>query len=251
MTAPQPPTLPRVIGHRGAAGHAPENTLASIAKAAALGVTWVEVDVMLSGDGEPVLIHDETLERTTDGKGRVSETPLAELRTLDAGSWFGPASAPTFAGERIPTLAEAVNLVAELGLGINIEIKPTKGFEAATGRAVGAFAARDWPPGLLTPILSSFSADALAAAHEAAPGMPLALLVGRVPSDWQQRLEDLGGTLLHCAERHLTAGTARAILDTGHHLLTYTVNEKARAEVLYSWGVEAVFSDYPDRLLNM
>jgi glycerophosphoryl diester phosphodiesterase len=247
MTAPHPPTLPRVIGHRGAAGHAPENTLASIRKAAALGATWVEVDVMLSGDGAPVLIHDETLERTTDGKGHVSETALAELRTRDAGSWFGTA----FAGERIPSLAEAAALVAELGLGINIEIKPAAGFERGTGRAVGAFAVRDWPPGLLTPLLSSFSPDALAAAREAAPGLPRALLVGRIPKDWQERLEDLGCALLHCAERHLTAATAEAVLDAGYHLLAYTVNERARGTELYSWGVEAVFSDYPDRFLNM
>ena len=84
------PGLATVIGHRGAAARAPENTLAGLRKAKELGADWVEFDVMLSGDGVPLLIHDETLQRTTTGRGRVARHTADEIRSLDAGRWFGP-----------------------------------------------------------------------------------------------------------------------------------------------------------------
>ena len=101
------PGLAPVIGHRGAAKRAPENTLAGLRRAHELGAAWVEFDVMLSGDGVPILIHDETLERTTDGHGAVPDHGLAAIRELDAGAWFAPA----YAGERVPTLEEAIDLL--------------------------------------------------------------------------------------------------------------------------------------------
>ena len=101
------PGLQPVIGHRGAAARAPENTLAGLRRARELGAAWVEFDVMLTADRVPVLIHDETLERTTTGRGEVARHTAAEIRALDAGGWF----APEFAGERVPTLAEAVALL--------------------------------------------------------------------------------------------------------------------------------------------
>ena len=117
------PALPRVIGHRGAAAAAPENTLVSLQKAKELGASWVEFDVKLTRDGVPILMHDERLERTTDGRGEVALTTLNDLQKLDAGGWFGPA----FRGEPVPTLEAALALCAELGLGINVEIKPVRG----------------------------------------------------------------------------------------------------------------------------
>src|SRR5271154_6533668 len=114
-----PLTLPCVIGHRGAAASAPENTLAGLRRAKALGRSWVEFDVRLPGDGALVLCHDPRLDRTTSGSGLVSATSLAAIRELDAGSWFDP----SFAGERVPTLDEVLSLASELDLGANIEIK--------------------------------------------------------------------------------------------------------------------------------
>ena len=111
------PGLAPVIGHRGAAGCAPENTLASFRKAREQGAAWVEFDVMLSRDEVPVLIHDETLERTTNGRGRVNQLTAAELQSLDAGCRFGP----EFVGEPIPTLEAAVAVLLELGLGANLQ----------------------------------------------------------------------------------------------------------------------------------
>src|SRR5579859_6338194 len=113
-----PPSFspPAIIGHRGAAGLAPENTLAAIRAAAAAGARWVELDVQLTRDGVPVLLHDSTLERTTDGEGKVGDADLDALRRVDAGSWF----APRFLGQRVPTLAEAVAELGQLGLGANL-----------------------------------------------------------------------------------------------------------------------------------
>src|SRR4029077_10733853 len=116
---PACPPLPPVIGHPGAAAHAHENTLAGLRAARALGCGWVEFDVRLTGDGALVLCHDPRLDRTTDGKGWVSARTLTAIRQCDAGSWF----APSFAGERVPTLDEALVLAAELDLGANVEIK--------------------------------------------------------------------------------------------------------------------------------
>ena len=131
--------LPRVIGHRGAAACAPENTLAGFRKAKALGCRWVEFDVRLTADGRPVLLHDNRLERTTDGRGRVSALSLAAVRRHDAGRWFHS----SFAGERVPTLEQALMLLAELGLGANVELKAARGNEAATGALVADFAGSD------------------------------------------------------------------------------------------------------------
>src|SRR6266851_5486243 len=127
-----PLRLPSVIGHRGAARTAPENTLAGLRRAKALGCAWVEFDVRLTGDGALVLCHDPRLDRTTSGSGPVSARTLAAIRECEAGSWFDPG----FAGEGMPTLDEALSLAAELDLGADVEIKSGRGREYATGAAV-------------------------------------------------------------------------------------------------------------------
>ena len=169
MSAPPARLIePPVIGHRGAAGHAPENTLASLRAAAALGVRWVEFDAKLTGDGQVVLFHDETLERTTDGSGPVADMALEDLRALDAGGWFGE----PFRGERIPTLSETLAVLGELKLGANVEIKPDPGREEATGDTVARILAREWPRDLPPPIVSSFKAEIPARGKDGGSGLP-------------------------------------------------------------------------------
>jgi glycerophosphoryl diester phosphodiesterase len=236
--------LPRVLGHRGAVASAPENTLAGFRTAAALGVRWVEFDVRLTYDGSCILLHDETVERTTNGAGRARDLTLAELQRLDAGSWFGPA----FAGERIPTLEEAIATLAELGLGANIELKPSPGQEAETAQTALAIVKERWPEHLPTPLLSSFQEAALAAAREAMPEAPRGLLLGAVPPDWRQRAEDLDCATIHCDHRKLDPETVRAMTEAGYPVLAYTVNDAARAATLFERGVVAVFSDSPERI---
>ena len=147
--------LPRWFAHRGGGSLAPENTLGGIRLAARLGFAAVEFDVMLSGDGTPVLIHDETLERTTNGAGPVSETADAVLFALDAGQ-----------GERIPRFSEAAALCRHYGLLANVEIKPAPGHEIRTAEVVASLTAEYWRGAAVQPLISSFSLAALAVARE-------------------------------------------------------------------------------------
>jgi glycerophosphoryl diester phosphodiesterase len=236
--------VPPVIGHRGAAGHAPENTLISIATAAALGATWVEFDVKLTRDGVAVLFHDDALDRTTNGTGNVAEKTLAEIKALDAGGWYQK----RFAGETVPTLEEAMAALARLNLGANVELKPSPGRETETARTVAGLLKTKWPARLPAPVISSFALEALAAFADAAPQFPRAFLVFRVEDDWRRRAESLGCTAIHASERHLSRELARAVLGAGYALRSFTVNDPARAEILFGWGVESVFTDYPDRI---
>ena len=237
---------PFVIGHRGAAGHAPENTLVAFKKAAALGVRWVEFDVRLTRDGMPILFHDETLERTTDGSGEISKLDREDLQKFDTGQWYASA----FKGERIPTLLEATTALQTLGLGANVEIKSTPGREAESGHSIAALLQKHWPRSLPPPLISSFQRECIIAAQEEAPGIARALIVGEVPSDWKETLSTLGCEGLHCRHTQLNEQQARLIIENGFSLRCYTVNTDKRAQSLFAWGVKSVFSDYPDRIHN-
>jgi glycerophosphoryl diester phosphodiesterase len=229
---------PRIIAHRGCGALTPENSLAGLRLAARLGCRGVEFDVMLSADGVPLLIHDETLERTTSGCGRVVDMSFAELARLDAGSRHHPA----FAAEPLPTLDAALRLCAELGLWANVEIKPSAGREAETGRVVSRQAAT--ATGAL--ILSSFSMPALLAAAAQAPLLPRALLVKALPADWRERMAQAGAIAVHAAAQEMNAAAAQAVTAAGFPLACYTVNRRDDAERLFALKVAAVFSDRPD-----
>jgi glycerophosphoryl diester phosphodiesterase len=239
------PDLPPVIGHRGARSCAPENTLAGLRRACALGCRWVEFDVRLTADGELVLLHDDRLERTTDGRGKVRTLPLSAIRRHDAGNWFDA----SFAGERVPTLAEAITVLAELGLGANIEVKAGRRCAAETGAAAAELLTRLWPPHLPAPLISSFVAEAVAAARDYAPAIARGLLVRAVTRNWQRRAETLGCTTINPDHRLLRPGVVAEIRKAGYPVLTYTVNDAARARELFDWGVSAVFSDVPHVIL--
>lgn len=235
----------RVIAHRGASSYAPENTLAAFALAADQGARAIECDAKLTRDFKIVLIHDDRLDRTTSGKGPVKRHDLKAIRALDAGSWFDP----RFAEERVPTLEEGLALWAKRGLFPQIEVKPCLGRAAPTGAAVAAFTAKHWPKHLPRPVLSSFSPRALETARAAAPELPRAYLSERLPIDWRRRLKRLDCAALHCNHKYLNAAKARKIKDAGYDLRCYTVNDPGRAKLLFSWGVDAVFTDCPDRIL--
>lgn len=239
--APFPP--PRIIGHRGAAALAPENTLAALRVAAAAGADWVEFDVQATREGCPVLLHDTRLERTTDGYGIATDRTMAEIARLDAGRWFGRA----FRGEAVPRLEAALAVVAELGLGAVIEVKAAPGDGPRTMRAaLGALAPNAAPD---RHILSSFDEDALVVAAEMAPSLPRALILKSMVPDWRDRAERLRCSALHIGERGLDpaeVAVAAAVLP----LRAYTVNEPERAQTLFAWGVAAVFTDCPDVLVS-
>ena len=239
MVSPRAIDLPPVIGHRGAAAAAPENTLASLRKAHELGARWVEFDVKLSRDRHPILAHDDRLERTTNGRGRFADQTLAELRALDAGSWFGPA----FAGERVPTFEAALALCRELGLGINVEIKPCPGREIETARIAVETLRAHWPDRLPPPLISSFAPACLAVAREVAPELPRGYLAGSLPRRWQEQLAAYDCSTLNLDHRRLGARQRAAVVAAGVPLLLYTVNEPRAALAQLRSGVSAVFTD--------
>lgn len=244
MTPAAPPPLPPVTGHRGARGHAPENTMAGMRKAVELGARWIEFDVKLTTDDEPVLFHDDTVNRTTDGKGPVARMTLEEIRKLDAGRWFSP----DFTGELVPTLAEAMDYLAATGIGANVEVKAYPGREAETGAAVARALAGRWFGGPIPMLISSFSADSLAAARQAAPQIPRGFLSFSFSTDWSDRMRALGCATFHVLERRLTAARVRSVREAGYRVLAFTVNDPVRARELLSWGVESIITDYPDRI---
>lgn len=233
-----------LIAHRCGGSLAPENTLAGLRAAAALGCRAVEFDVMLAADRVPVLIHDETLDRTTDGEGRVCERTAAELRRLDAGRRHSP----RFAGERIPMLAEAAVVCRLLGLAANVEIKPAAGFEAETGEVVGRAVAELWRNAPDPPLLSSFSAEALAAARRAAPDLRRGLLFEVPPADCWEAAREFGAVTIHCAASAVDDAFLAAAREHRLPVFCYTVNDPEQAGDLLARGVAAVFTDRPDLL---
>jgi glycerophosphoryl diester phosphodiesterase len=246
---------PRYVAHRGGGVLAPENTLVALDTGRQHGYQAAEIDAALTGDEVPVLLHDATLDRTTNGRGRLDEVSADQLAGLDAGSWLDA----RFAQARIPTLIAALQRCSEQGIWLNVEIKPVPGHEVRTGELVARTVAQFWTqarqPGrhgaqvMPLPVLSSFSLEALTAARLAAPGLRQGVLFTRVPSDWRQILQRLDAFSLHCDHRHLDAALTRSIGDAGYGLLCYTVNEPARARELFDWGVDAVCTDRIDRIV--
>mmetsp|Transcript_2885 Transcript_2885/g.4685 ORF Transcript_2885/g.4685 Transcript_2885/m.4685 type:complete len:400 (-) Transcript_2885:100-1299(-) len=248
--------LPPVIGHRGAKQIAPENTLASIRAAKERGVTVVEVDVMLTKDGVPVIHHDNTLDRCTDGKGMLWDKTLAELKNLDAGSWFGE----QYKNERLPMLSEFLAECKRLGLGLNLEIKH------ATDKADDApnEFERDMEISLATAvcdvfeelhvsphdvIFSSFSVHALRVVHKRLPQFQRSLLVEAIPANWEKQMRQVGASSLNfnhkkCAKEQVESISKRV------PTYCYTVNSVDRAFELMSWGVSGVFSDCPYDIMH-
>lgn len=225
--------LPKVIGHRGAASYAAENTLESFREARRRGATWVETDVKLTADGVPILMHDDSLKRTTGVDRLVAATPRAEL----------PAGVPTF--------EEAIACWAEWGLGCNVEIKPCPGRASETAEVVVATLRRCWPSTLPPPLLSSFVDESLAAARQAAPEFARALLLDRHVEDWRARAEAVAAVGVNTNGKRLTAPWCCEIKHAGYLLGVYTINEPAVARALFGMGVDCVITDAPDRILSV
>lgn len=238
--------MPRIIGHRGASGHAPENTLAALRKAADLGSSFVEIDVTLTQDSVAVIQHDSDVRRCTNGNGPILLKSLEEVRTLDAGSWF----APEFAGERVPTLKEAIDVIGELGLGLNLEIKPTVGWQIPTAERVAEELLVHWPEDIPL-LISSFAVECLIEVRRYLPDVPLGYLTSAIPPDWERRMMEYDCASLHCERHYVTQDHIKAIRNAGFRVLVYTVNDPEEAKKLLDWGVDAVITDFPDRMFPL
>jgi glycerophosphoryl diester phosphodiesterase len=240
-----PRGIPNVIGHRGAASAAPENTLAGFRKAAALGCSWVECDVRLSREDRPVVFHDDILARTTDGRGPVGVTPFHDLRCYDAGSYFCPA----YRGERIPTLEEALTVFQSLRLGCDLEMKAEPGRERALAEVVARTIERLWSDDITSLLVTSFSPVAMEAFAAVTPDIPRGYLTRALPLDWQARAERLRAAVVVCDHTSLGFADVRSVKAASYPLLAYTVNDVGRARELFAWGTHGVISDVPDMVL--
>lgn len=235
-------TYPRIIAHRGGGSLAPENTLASMQKGASLGFKGVEFDVKLSSDQTAFLLHDDTLQRTSNGHGDANALAYAELAKLDAGSWYSK----DYAGEPLPRFDDVAGFLIAHGVWANVEIKPSKGCDEATGTAVALASRALWSEVALKPVLSSFSVAALRAAEAAAPELPRGYLVDEVPPDWAVTMRELGCVSLHCNWKKLSRETVAAVKAAGYGLLLWTVNDPAIARKFLALGVDAIVTDRLD-----
>jgi glycerophosphoryl diester phosphodiesterase len=233
---------PRYIAHRGAGKLAPENTLAAMRAGHAHGYRMVEFDVKLSGDGVAFLLHDDTLDRTTSGRGRADALSWSELSKLDAGSWHSSA----FAGEALPTLAQIARWTIGNSVACNVEIKPVPGCERATGAAVAFDAHSLWRDAAVQPLLSSFSEEALAAARDSVPELRRAMLFERIPPDWRERLDGLNCVAIDTDYRQLDARIVAEAHDANYKVLTYTPNDVEVVRTLVAWGVDGIITDAID-----
>lgn len=223
-----------VIGHRGARGLAPENTLLGFDTAMCHGAQWVEFDVQLH-DGELLLMHDLRLERTTNGKGRLDEHTFAQLRTLDAGK-----------GQQIPTLQETLALIDQR-MGINVELKTWNGTGAAVARALRDAVAQGWPLDKI--MVSSFHLPELYEFHDLAPEIPIGVLLCGVPLDWAGCTAELGASSLNISDEFVDERIVADAHARGLKVLVYTVNHPDEIRRMKALGLDGIFTDYPDRAL--
>lgn len=238
--------IPEIIAHRGASADAPENTMAAFRLARAQGAQWIELDVMLSGDLKPVVLHDETMHRTASDERAVRDLSLEDLQKLEVGSWFSR----NFTGERIPVLQDVLSFCAHNGMGMNLEIKPGAGLEQETARQICAVLlstpSKDLPPILL----SSFAWEALEVASQLTPDIPRACLAEALTQDAIDFAEREKCISINLGNDHIQQEDIERIASTGKKTLVYTVNNPARAKQLLSWGVTSLFSDVPGQMLK-
>ena len=257
-TSPDTPTLslqipwpyPLWIAHRGAGTLAPENTLVAFRTGAALGWRAFECDVRLSADDVPYLLHDHTLERTTDAGGSAADLDWVDLSRLDAGGWHSR----RHAGEPLPSLDAIAVFCLRNGHMLNLELKPPQGDEARTGSVVAREVRRLWGESVGDglghwPLVSSFSPQALAAAREVAPDLPLALLLDTLWPECLDVAERLGCQAVVLHEPLIDAALVRRLHAAGLRVLAFTVNDPERAGTLLDLGVDGLITDAVDRFV--
>jgi len=230
------------IAHRGAGKLAPENTLAAFRLGAQHGYRMFECDAKLSADGAVFLLHDATLERTTNAHGVAGELPWHTLSQLDAGGWHSRA----FAGEPPCSLAALAAFCLGNGFALNIEIKPTPGTERHTGEVVAREAARLWAEPAVKPLLSSFQPDALAGAQASAPALPRGLLLETWWDGWLDAARTLGCAAVITNYPMWDAEHVARVHRAGMKALSYTVNDESIARHLIALGTDGIITDRVD-----
>jgi glycerophosphoryl diester phosphodiesterase len=230
-----------VIAHRGASGHAPENTLAAFRRALAFGASFIETDLHLSRDAHFVAIHDDTVNRTTNGQGKVHDLTLADLRRLDAGSWFGS----EFSGERIPTLEEILEFSKKNDVVFYLELKPT-GAWGGENALIGALRESGE---IARTIVISFDAGIIAALRKIEPTLMTGLLFDGQTDQPLERAVEVGARQLAVRGDLVTPALIAAAHKRDLQIVCWTVNQPAHMRMLIEAGADGIMSDYPDRLV--
>jgi len=241
---------PRWIAHRGAGKLAPENTLAAFRLGARHGYRMFECDVKLSRDGVPFLLHDSTLQRTTNARAKLGagnsavagDHPWGTLAQLDAGSWHSRA----YAGEPLPTLDAVAAFCMGNGHCLNLEIKPTPGLERHTGAVVAQHVARLWAGQAVKPLMTSFEVDALRGAMDAQPELPRGLLLDKLWTGWLETALTLGCQAIVCNHALWDQSTVTQAKSAGFRTLSYTVNDEWAARRLIELGTDGIITDRVD-----
>jgi glycerophosphoryl diester phosphodiesterase len=236
-----------VVAHRGASGHAPENTMAAFRRAVELGAKFIETDLQLTRDARVVAIHDSTLDRTTNGKGPVQLKSRAEIRALDAGAWFKSGEAAHFAGERVPTIEEIVLFAKEQDVIFYLEIKTGSGW--GVEHAVVA-ALRDFEEAARVVILS-FDPATLETVHELNSALMTGFLCEHPSNDLVDRAVRVGARQLAPRGDLITRSLVDEAHEAGLQVLAWTLNEPWQMRYMISTGVDGIITDYPDRLLEV
>ena len=232
---------PRWIAHRGAGKLAPENTLAAFRLGASYGFRMFECDAKLSSDGVPFLMHDATLERTTNGSGIGGDQPWTELAQLDAGGWHSRA----YAGEPLCTLENLARFCLANRHFLNIEIKPTPGTDRHTGEVVARESARLWA-NRVAPFLTSFKPEALEGAQAVAPHLPRGLLLDTLWKGWLETALTLDCRAIVCNQALWDTSSVTQAKSAGFRCLSYTVNDEWAAQRLVDLGTDGIITDRVD-----
>jgi glycerophosphoryl diester phosphodiesterase len=230
-----------VIAHRGASGHAPENTLAAFKRAVALGASLIETDLHLSRDAHFVAIHDDTVNRTTNGQGQVHDLTLTDLRRLDAGSWFGS----EFTGERIPTLEEILEFSKKNDVVFYLELKPS----GAWGGEHALISALRQSEEIARTVVISFDAGVIGALRKIEPTLMTGLLFDGQMDQPLERAVEVGARQLAIRGDLVTPALIAEARKRDLQVVCWTVNQPAHMRMLIEAGVDGIMSDYPDRLV--
>lgn len=275
---------PKIISHRGGGYLAPENTLSAMKIALYYNNLAVEFDVMLTKDNYPIIIHDDILGRTISGIGNISDINSHDILQYNAGIWwnnllnkfencdeimiekYSKYNIPellqvikqlpqtNYEDEKVPSFESVANYCKANNIWMNIEIKPAPGFDQQTGEVVANLTKTIFQNELSSstpnfseiPLFSSFSYDSLMSAKLTTPEIPRSYLTESIPTNWQTILTELKASNIHCDHNNLTRELAQEIKSNGYGLACYTVNDRERADELFSWGVDAIFTDRID-----
>jgi len=233
-----------IIAHRGAPLLAPENTLPSIRAAVAKGAKWVEIDVKLTKDLHPVILHDDRVDRTTNGNGFLAAMNFDDVRRLDARASFGE----EFAGIQIPTFQELIETVLELDVGLQVELKPTPGDDVDTAQIAIGVLKDMWPRNRERLFLTSFSIQSIHEAARLLPDVPRAFAVVVPPRDPIALLNETKCQVLHLLEDVLTDDAQKVLADSGVEYAVAVVNDRDKARRLLRNGAQTISTDIPDLL---